>query len=143
LETTIKQNKEAVASREPTLQLPDGGKLKPDLVIKIQERVFMVDVTVHHEDGDILDWAHGSKLDKYAPIIEELKKRMGAEKGDVVPVVIGTRGVMPKAMTEALKKLNITTKKILITLSLIMLRNSINIYNNFMDYDVQQDKGEG
>jgi len=34
LDTTIKENKEVVASREPTLQLPNSGKLKPDLVIK-------------------------------------------------------------------------------------------------------------
>jgi hypothetical protein len=66
---------------------------------------------------------------------------MGAEE-EVVQVVIGTRRAMPKATIEALKKLNITTKKILVTLSLIVLRNSINIYNTFMDYDAQQDKGE-
>jgi hypothetical protein len=55
-----------IASREPTLQLPDGGVLKPDLVMKIQERVLVVYVTVRHKDGDTLDRARRSKLDKYA-----------------------------------------------------------------------------
>jgi hypothetical protein len=48
---------------------------------------------------------------------------VGAD-GEVVQIVIGTRGVTPKTTVDALKKLNITKKQTLITLSLIALRNS-------------------
>jgi uncharacterized protein involved in exopolysaccharide biosynthesis len=41
---TTKKDKEAAAS----------GNLKPDLVIQSQGRVFVVDVTVRHEDGNLL-----------------------------------------------------------------------------------------
>jgi hypothetical protein len=82
-------------------------------VIKIQDRVFVVDVTIRHEDGDTLDRARRSKLEKYAPKIQELKRRLGAEDGEVVPTVIGTRGAMPTTTIHALRKLNITTKQTL------------------------------
>jgi hypothetical protein len=64
-------------------------------------------------------------------------------EGEVIPTVIGTSGAMPTTTIHALRKLNITTKQTLITLSLIALCNSINIYNTFMDYDAQQEWGEG
>jgi hypothetical protein len=38
--------------REPTITDPEGGNLKPDLVVKNQEVVFVVDITVRHEDED-------------------------------------------------------------------------------------------
>jgi hypothetical protein len=48
------QEKEAVeVTKEPDLTLPTGEKLKPDLVIKNREGVFVVDVTVRHEDGGL------------------------------------------------------------------------------------------
>jgi len=35
--------------------------------------------------------------------VEELKVRMGAVEGAVIPIVIGTRGAMPNTTVEALK----------------------------------------
>jgi hypothetical protein len=90
LVTTLKKNKDAVASRESTLQVPDGGRLKLDLVIKIQ------DVTIRHEDRDTLSRAREEKLHKYSPIMELLKTRMDVQEGEIIPVVTGTRGAMPK-----------------------------------------------
>jgi hypothetical protein len=52
-----------------------------------------------------------------------------------LPIVIGTRGAMPKTTIAALEKLKITEKSALVTMSQIALRCSINIYNTFMDYD--------
>jgi hypothetical protein len=109
--------------------------LKPDLVVKIRERVLVIDVTVRHEDGSALEQARQCKLDKNTPVVEELKMRMGAVEGAVIPIVTGTRGAMPNKTVEALRQLNIINRKVLITISLIALSNSINIYNTFMDYD--------
>lgn len=111
-------------------------------MIKIRERVFVVDVTVRHEDEDILDKGHRSELDKYGPILQTLKTRVGAESGEVLPIVVGTRGAMPETTIEALRRINVTDRKTLITLSLITLRNSINMYYTFMDSDAQSDTEE-
>jgi ribosomal protein L37E len=42
---------DATIPREPTIELPNGGKLKPDMVIKNHEGVFVVDVTVRTRMG--------------------------------------------------------------------------------------------
>jgi hypothetical protein len=52
LKRIVDVDEETVVSREPTLQSLKGEVLKPDLVIKNREGVFVVDVTVRHEDGD-------------------------------------------------------------------------------------------
>lgn len=41
------------------------GKLKPNLVVKIQEGVLVVDVTVQNEDGEYLSWANTENIHKY------------------------------------------------------------------------------
>jgi len=84
----------------------------------------VVDVTIRHKDGSTLDHARQCKLDKYTPIVEELKMRMGA----VIPIITGTRGGILSKMVEALRQLNIINKKVLVMISLIALHNSINIY---------------
>jgi hypothetical protein len=51
---TTKKDKEAAVTLELTIRTPASGNLKPDLVIQSQGRVFVVDVTVRHEDGNLL-----------------------------------------------------------------------------------------
>jgi hypothetical protein len=109
--------------------------LKPDLVVKNQEGVFVVDVTVRHEDGDYLQMGRRSKIEKYSQLLPDLQERFGTDKGEVLPIVIGTRGAMPKNTLTALNKLNIKKREDVLTISLISLRRSISIYNNFMDYN--------
>jgi hypothetical protein len=128
-------------SREPLIQVSDGRRLKPDLVAKIRERVLVFDVRVRHEDGDMLDQAREEKLYKYGQILQLFEIRMDAEEGEILPTVIGTRGAMPSKIIDALKKLNITAKQVLISLSLTALRNTIDIYNNFIDYDIRSQRG--
>jgi len=84
----------------------------------------VVEVIFRHEDGSVIDQARQCKLDKYTPIVEELKMRMGA----VIPIITGTRGGILSKMVEALRQLNIINKKVLVMISLIALHNSINIY---------------
>jgi hypothetical protein len=94
----------------------------------------MVDVTVRHEDGDYLQMGR-SKIEKYSQLLPDLQERFGSEKGEVLPIVIGTRGAVPKSTLIALDKLNIKKREDELTISLISLRKSISIYNNFMDYN--------
>jgi hypothetical protein len=59
----------------------------------------------------------------------------GAERGEVLPIVVGTRGAMPKNTIRALRKLGITSAGHLRTIFLMALQSSIEIYHAFIDYD--------
>jgi hypothetical protein len=135
LEKIIEKDKDTVMMREPTITDPEGGNLKPDLVVKNQEGVFVVDITVRHEDGDCLQKGHDEKIKKYTPLLPALQEKLGMTTSEVLPLVIGTRGAMPKSTIRALEKLKITERNTLITISLMAHRSSIEIYNTFMDYD--------
>jgi hypothetical protein len=131
----VEIDKEAVVTRETTLHSPDGVTRKPDLVVKNREGVFVVDITVRHEDGGNLQVGRRSKIDKYAPLLPDLQQKFNDEHGEVLPIVIGTRGALPKQTIEALGKLLIKRRSDLLTISLMSFRKSIDIYNNFMEYN--------
>jgi hypothetical protein len=120
------QEKEAVE-----VTLPTGEKLKPDLVIKNREGVFVVDVTVRHEDGDYLSRARDEKIAKYPPQLRESSEL----RSEVQPIVVGTRGAMPPDTIRCLDILKLKTKARMKTISLIALRSSIEIYHGFLDCD--------
>jgi hypothetical protein len=122
-------------TREPSLRSPEGGNLKPDLVVKNQEGVFVVDVTIRHEDGANLQMGRRSKMEKYAPLLLNLRERFDMENGEVLPIVVGTRGALPRQTIAALDKLGIHGRNDLLTISLISLHRSIELYNNFMEYN--------
>jgi hypothetical protein len=92
LEKVVKGNTETVVTREPVLRSPDRDVLKPDLVIKNRKGVFVVDVTVRHEDGDHLRMGRRSKIVKYAPLLPVLQESFAIESAEVLPIAIGTRG---------------------------------------------------
>jgi hypothetical protein len=78
------------------LHSPEGEVIKLNLVIKNWEEVFMVNMTVCHEDGDYLQMGRESKIDKYAQLLPDLHQRLNSETGEVLPIVIKTRGALPK-----------------------------------------------
>jgi hypothetical protein len=135
LKRIVENDKEAVVTREPTLLSPEGGALKPDLVVKNQGGVFVVDITVRHEDGGNLQMGRRSKIEKYAPLLPNLLERYEVTTGEVLPIVVGTRGALPKQTVEVLDKLQIKGRKDLLAISLMSFRRSIAIYTNFMDYN--------
>ncbi|KXZ75601.1 hypothetical protein TcasGA2_TC033504 [Tribolium castaneum] len=126
--------KDSAVTLEPTIRHPVHGNLKPDLVVQNREGVYVVDVTVRHEDGNLLAQGRQDKLEKYEVLLPILQERLGAPSGEVLPIVVGTRGAMPKETVKALKKLRITDRQTLLTISLIALRMSVKIYHTFMDY---------
>ena len=136
------RDKEVAVTRETTYTLPSGGNLKPDLVVQSRRGVFVVDVTVRHEDNDYLAQGHKDKLQKYSRLLPPLQRDLGASAAEVLPIVVGTRGAMPKETVKNLSKLNITDRKTLITISMIALRNSIEQYHMFMDYDAPRNPTE-
>jgi hypothetical protein len=83
-------------TREPNLLSPERVTLKPDLLVKNREGVFMVDVAICHEDGGYLQTGRRSKIEKYAPLLSDFHQRYSMEKGEVLLTVIGTRGALLK-----------------------------------------------
>lgn len=123
----------ATIIKEPTFRTADNRLLKPDLVIKNQERVFIVDFTVRYENGNSLEEASVEKKTKYDDIKNAVLERMGGETCKVLAIVIGSRGAIPSDTLRALKELSIKDKSLLLTLSLIALRSSTETANAFMD----------
>lgn len=118
---------------EPTVD--ENGELKkPDLVIKNGTELQIIDVTIRYENKDYLKLAAEEKLNKYKSTAELLKTKLGCTQSVVLPVVIGSRGTMPKETKMCLKKLGFAQKDML-TLSMMTFRSSIEIANAFIDYD--------
>jgi hypothetical protein len=107
---------------------------KPDILVKRDDRVFVVDVTIRHEDGDSMANGRNDKFEKYNKLVPVCCELLGASHGQVVPIVIGTRGAMPKQTQEDLRTIGIRDRKTLLTISLTSLRNTIEIFHQFMDY---------
>ena len=102
-----KQNNEIFV--EPTIKA--GGSLyKPDLVVKNGERVLVVDVTVRYENKDYLAKAEKEKINKYRPGLKALKDLFNASGGEVLPVVLGSRGAIAPNTERVLKRLGIADK---------------------------------
>jgi Reverse transcriptase (RNA-dependent DNA polymerase) len=110
-----------------------GVNLKPDLVVLNQKGLFVVDITVCYEREDYVRQAGRVKIDRYRDLMNALLVKTGAIHGEVVPIVIGSRGAMPKETIAGLDKLNIRGKGLLRTLSLTALRGSLELYYHFMD----------
>jgi hypothetical protein len=79
--------------------------------------------------------ARRSKIEKYSKLLPDLQERLNATKGEVLPIVVGTRGAVAKELILALEKLHITGKANLLTMALTALRRSIKNYSCFMDYN--------
>jgi hypothetical protein len=132
--STAARKIDATIIEEPSIKTP-VGTLKPDLVILHQKRVHVVDITVRHEDVGYLQQGHNDKVQKYSPLLQILAKKHDVEPGMVLPIVVGARGAMPKLTIEALEELGICDGGSLITIALLALRSSIEIYHAFLDYN--------
>jgi len=116
---------------EPVIE-HEGERYKPDLVIVNEEGLLVLDVTVRYENKDFLAAAAREKIEKYKHIALKLKNELKAKNARVVPIVIGSRGALPKNTVLELKRLKIP-KKDWLTMSMTALRSSIENANAFMD----------
>ena len=90
----------------------------------------VLDVTVVYENENYLAHAARVKKDKYEGTSEILRRQLDGLKAEVLPIVIGSRGVIPKDTVLALKSIGIGTKDTL-TMSLMTLRSSVEIGHMF------------
>jgi len=105
---------------EPTVNVR-GELKKPDLVIKDQRRLLVVNVTIRYENEASLRKAFKKKIDKYRETAEYIKNRTGCAEASVIPIVVGSRGTILKETVKNFKKLKIKNKDIL-TISIIAYR---------------------
>jgi hypothetical protein len=94
----------------------------------------VVDVTVRHEDVGYLQGGHHDKIDKYTQLLSVLAEKFKTSPGKVLPVVVGSRGAIPKSTISSLKELRMHDKSSYITIALMALRSSIEMYHAFLDY---------
>jgi hypothetical protein len=134
ISTTTAQKDGYVITEEPSIVTPEGT-LKPDLVVMHQKRVHVVDVTVRHEDVGYLQNGYNEKHRKYAPLLQVLADKHQLEPGKVLPIVVGTRGAIAKSTIASIEELGITDRRSLITIALLALRSSTEIYHAFLDYN--------
>lgn len=125
--------KNCTVFKEPTVRVNSEMK-KPDPVIKDQEKLIVVDVTVRYEDRSNLRDAFREKENKYKETAEYIKSKIGCSSAEVLPIVVGSRGAIPAKTRANLKKLRFN-KQEMITISMIALRSSLEIANAFIDYD--------
>lgn len=89
---------------EPTTKFGDN-RYKPDLVVKHEERILVVDVNVRFGNRDYLQKAAKEKIDKYFPCLNMLQNKYGVNEGTILPVVLGSRGTITPKTTENFKGL--------------------------------------
>ena len=128
---TEKQRRDNDDFIETTLRV-GGGLLKPDLVIKNGKRVLVVDVIVRNENMDYLSKAEKGKVDKYLPCLSYLKEKFKVRGGDVLHVVLGSRGAITPNTEKVLQRMGIADRDIK-TIVVNVLRSSIEMRNIFLD----------
>jgi len=101
-------------------------------VTKDQEMV--VDVTVRYENRTNLADVFREKTRKYKVTANNIRKRLECTTAEVLPIVVGCHGAIPKQKVKNFSRLGLKGQDIL-TISMIALRSSIEIANAFIDYD--------
>jgi hypothetical protein len=82
-----------------------------------------------------LEQGYKDKVEKYTPLLPLLAEQHRVSPGRVLPVVVGTRGAIPKFTIDSLRELGIDDDQSLRTIALMALRSSIEIYHAFLDYN--------
>lgn len=126
-----KLSKNNEVSVEPTLKTGDN-LYKPDLVIKNEERILVVDVTIRYENRNYLLKAHKEKTDKHHSCLNHLKAKYNVDVGEISPVVLRTRRAITPKTTDTLKRLGLNKSGIK-TIIINVLCSSIEVCNMFLD----------
>lgn len=92
----------------------------------------MIDVTVRYENKDYLSKREKEKVNKYWLCLKALKEQFNVGEGEVLPVVLGSRGVITPNTERVFKRLDIADRYIK-TITLSILRSSIEMCNIFLD----------
>lgn len=89
---------------------------------------------MRYEDKDNLNNAYKEKMNKYKETANFIKAKLNAVQALVVPIVVGCKGALPRITQENMKLLGLN-KQDALTAPMIALRSSIEMANEFIDYD--------
>ena len=112
----------------------DGKTLKPDLVLKDEDRAFVVDVTVRFESKESLRRGSDEKRQKYETLARDLKARGLSRSCEVLPITVGSRGAIPRDTRNSLTTLGIMSKRLVRYLAICALGSSVEIACQHLDY---------
>ena len=101
-------------------------------MVKNEERILVVDVTVCHENRDYRQKAAKEKIDKYFSCLNILKNKYDVDEGAILPAELGSGGAITPETIENLKELGVT-KSEANTIVMNVLCNSIEKRNMFLD----------
>ena len=110
---------------------------KPDMLLwRYQEKkVFIINIVVGLDTNCDKDYA--SKLDNYLPLSVEMKRLYTTYSFEIVPIVVGATGVIPKSLKKSLLKIGVPTHEISKTLELCQkaaIFGSVKIIKSVMKY---------
>ena len=126
-----------------------GGNMRPDLVVKTQNRIIIIDATCpyggslfprenHNEDRNArssLRKAFQTKMTKYTPLKQSLEARHG-QTSEILPVVVSSLGAVYKGTTsEIARQFHLPKKKenkLLRRLSRTAIEGSYRIWKELM-----------
>jgi hypothetical protein len=109
-------------------------RLKPDLVVTDGERALIVDVTVRFESGDALARGAAEKIAKYQPLADYFVSQGVAREAQVLPIVVGSRGAIPRNTLTALTTLGLDEKRLGKYLAICAVGSSVEIACMHLDY---------
>ncbi|CAD6207515.1 GSCOCG00012704001-RA-CDS, partial [Cotesia congregata] len=88
------------------MSVNEFGELKrPDIVYVKNGKVYVLDITVRYEKGDSMEEARIEKERKYKITAGLVAMITECESGGVLPIVVGSRGHLPRRTMEILKTL--------------------------------------
>lgn len=114
----------------------EGGKsenLQPDITVRYGDTVYLVDITVKVEKSGFVEEATRQKERKYDKLLPNLKLEFKVPNAKVLTIVVGTIGAMPNETINNLNRLGILARRDMLTIHLMVLRSTIELYHGFMD----------
>jgi hypothetical protein len=120
---------------EPSYLLPSGERFQLDIVAVSGDQVkaAVVDVTVRFEQGTALRNAYTEKANKYNRLAETVRCTHNVESVKVYPIVVGSRGAVPRSTLRTLREMGLNQDRFAKYLSTIALGASIKVVSAFMD----------
>ncbi|KAI5727970.1 hypothetical protein M8J77_009472 [Diaphorina citri] len=80
---------------------------RPDITLtdKRNSITYLIDIAIPGDHN--IEKKYKEKMEKYAPLAEEIKRIWNQEKVIIIPLIIGATGTTPKTLTSHLQDLNI------------------------------------
>ena len=118
---------------EQELRTEEGTMLKPDLLIVTETDAFVVDVTIRYERGESLKQGAQEKVGKYERLSGVVSRLCQRENVEVIPLVFGSRGAVPRSTLAALGRIGIKSRAWVLRIAQGILYSSVSIYSCHMD----------